>query len=168
MLARSKSSHYIDKKFTLNLKIKALLLTPWCVRLGYRWWRKKCIWSYNLAESTSVSVAVLYRAKRGIQKMVVRSRLSCLVFSWHSSSNVKLRLWFFSVRFTLYLCSVWSINLWAIENFIFGMRSIERKMRPINRRCIHVYNMFNIKTSFVSAHKACTYLVRKSSLNSIW
>jgi hypothetical protein len=41
--------------------------------------------------------------------------------------------------FTSYLLNGWSVNLRAIENCIFSIRSIERNMRPILRTVyIHV------------------------------
>ncbi len=59
--------------------------------------------------------------------------LCYLVFSWLGASNVKLTFWrFFSVQFTSHLHKGWSINLRYIDScIIFGMRSKERKMRPI-------------------------------------
>jgi hypothetical protein len=38
------------------------------------------------------------------------------------------------VCFTVYLRDDWSLNLRAIENCIFGVRSIEHKMRSIFRQ----------------------------------
>jgi hypothetical protein len=56
-----------------------------------------------------------------------------LFFCRQGASNVRLRLCGFLGSFTLYLRNGWSVNLRAIENCIFSIRSIERNMRPILR-----------------------------------
>jgi len=50
-------------------------------------------------------------------------------------TNGKLRLWGFLGGFTSFLRNAWSVNLRAIENCIFSIRSIERNMRPIYGQC---------------------------------
>ncbi len=47
---------------------------------------------------------------------------------------------FFSGGFMSYLRRGWSIKLWAIENCIFSIRSIERNMRPILRTVRFIYS----------------------------
>jgi hypothetical protein len=63
----------------------------------------------------------------------IEPHLCCLVCSRHGMSNERLRLWGFLVGFTSYLLNGWSVNLRAIENCIFSIRSIERNFYFILR-----------------------------------
>ncbi len=54
----------------------------------------------------------------------------------------------FKVCFTLYLRKSCSVNLWAIENCIFDLRSIECKMRFILWTVLQKHNTENSKLIF--------------------
>ncbi len=54
---RKKSLRFINNKFTLNLKILALLLMITKDYASGEIWQKVCIWLHNLDLNTSVSVA---------------------------------------------------------------------------------------------------------------
>jgi hypothetical protein len=67
-------------------------------------------------------------------------RLACVVYSsllpaWRIKRKIMFVQFFSTLYVTVYLRYGWSINLWAIENCIFGIRSTERKTRPTLLTC---------------------------------
>jgi hypothetical protein len=129
MLARKKSVRFIYIKFPSNFKILALLLMMRKITLEVKIDEKyvqilkfSTIYKYQCGalagdtEDNGSSPPCVIELSAGIARQT--ENYACSVFSG---------------GFTSYLPNGYSVNLRAIENCIFSIRSIERNMRPILR-----------------------------------
>ena len=129
MLARKKALRFINNKFTLNQQILALLLLMRKISQLQKKWQKIFLSILYILYLCKCKCGAGVESLTGSPK-IAGSSLTCVVqfVQGMACQTEDYACGDFLGGFMSYLRNGWSVNLRAIENCIFSIRSIERNM----------------------------------------
>jgi hypothetical protein len=143
MLARKKSSRCIYNKFTLNWQILALLLLMRKITQLQKNGKTKFMY-FHYCSIHKCKCGAAVESQIGSPEIAGLGPTCVILFTEDMAcQTADYACGVFLGGFTSYLRNGWSVNLWAIENCIFSICSIERNMRPILRTVYTYYNYTN-------------------------